>query len=124
MGDCHAMGARAATALAVVALPFAAEPIMEETLFQLMWGARQVLDDAGCALVGGHTSEGEAALVSCPSVPRFVEFHKTASLRLQALLEIHIRMCPSRHVHSHSHLGKVEAMLLLIVEENHYLHPI
>lgn len=36
---------------------------MEEELFQMMAGAAAVLSAAGCALVGGHSSEGpEAAL--------------------------------------------------------------
>jgi selenide, water dikinase len=36
---------------------------MEEELFQMMAGAVAALSAAGCALVGGHSSEGpEAAL--------------------------------------------------------------
>jgi selenide,water dikinase len=39
-------------------VPAAAERLMEEDLFQLLSGARAVLDEAGCALVGGHSGEG------------------------------------------------------------------
>ncbi|MCK7502510.1 MAG: hypothetical protein MZW92_81305 [Comamonadaceae bacterium] len=30
-------------------------------MFQMMAGAVEVLNDAGCALVGGHTGEGKRA---------------------------------------------------------------
>lgn len=39
---------------------------MEEDLFEMMAGAMQVLSDAGCALVGGHSCEGaELSLGFC-----------------------------------------------------------
>ncbi len=63
LGDLWAMGARPHSALALAVVPAAAERLMEEDLFQMLAGARRVLDRAGCALIGGHSGEGpEAAL--------------------------------------------------------------
>jgi selenide,water dikinase len=63
LGDVWAMGARPHSALALAVVPAAAERLMEEDLFQMLSGARNVLDHAGCALIGGHSGEGpEAAL--------------------------------------------------------------
>lgn len=63
LGDVWAMGARPHSALALATVPAAAERLMEEDLFQMLSGARTVLDRAGCALIGGHSGEGpEAAL--------------------------------------------------------------
>lgn len=63
LGDVWAMGAKAHSALALAVVPAAAERLMEEDLFQMLAGARRVLDGAGCALIGGHSGEGpEAAL--------------------------------------------------------------
>ena len=63
LGDVWAMGAKPHSALALAIVPAAAERLMEEDLFQMLSGARRVLDDAGCALIGGHSGEGpEAAL--------------------------------------------------------------
>lgn len=53
------MGAQPATALAMAVIPFGTDRKIEETLFHLMAGALKVLKDAGCALVGGHTCEGD-----------------------------------------------------------------
>lgn len=58
LGDIHAMGADAATATAIVTVPPGLDAQVEDTLFQMMSGAIAVLNDAGCALVGGHTGEG------------------------------------------------------------------
>jgi selenide,water dikinase len=58
LGDVWAMGGQPHSALALAVVPAAAERLMEEDLFQLLAGARAVLDDAGCALVGGHSGEG------------------------------------------------------------------
>jgi selenide, water dikinase len=63
LGDVWAMGARPHSALALAVVPAAAERLMEEDLFQMLAGARFVLDAAGCGLIGGHSGEGpEAAL--------------------------------------------------------------
>jgi selenide,water dikinase len=63
LGDIWAMGAAPHSALALAVVPAAAERLMEEDLFQMLAGARRVLDQAGCALIGGHSGEGpEAAL--------------------------------------------------------------
>ena len=63
LGDVWAMGARPHSALALAVVPAAAERLMEEDLFQMLSGARSVLDRSGCELIGGHSGEGpEAAL--------------------------------------------------------------
>ncbi|MGF1603918.1 MAG: selenide, water dikinase SelD [Thermosynechococcaceae cyanobacterium] len=58
LSDLFAMGATPQTALALASLPYASDTKLEETLFQLLSGATQVLHEAGAALVGGHTTEG------------------------------------------------------------------
>jgi selenide,water dikinase len=63
LGDVWAMGAQPHSALALAVVPAAAERLMEEDLFQMLSGARRILDQAGAALIGGHSGEGpEAAL--------------------------------------------------------------
>jgi selenide,water dikinase len=52
------MGAEAQSATAVATVPPGLEAKVEDTVYQMMAGAVAVLNEAGCALVGGHTGEG------------------------------------------------------------------
>jgi hypothetical protein len=52
------MGGEPQTALAIATVPSGLEAKIEADLMLMMGGANEVLRDAGCALVGGHTSEG------------------------------------------------------------------
>lgn len=58
LGDLYAMGAEPRTALAIVTLPHGPEDKLASDLAAMMQGANEILADAGCALVGGHTGEG------------------------------------------------------------------
>ncbi len=70
LSDLFAMGATPQTVLALASLPYASDAKLEETLFQLLSGATQVLHEAGALLVGGHTTEGNelAFGLSCNGV--------------------------------------------------------
>ncbi len=60
------MGASPQSALAIVGVPFAGDVQVEEDVRAMLQGALSVLEPAGCALVGGHTSEvSELCLGTC-----------------------------------------------------------
>jgi selenide, water dikinase len=59
LGDIWAMGGQAQTATAVCTVPPGMDAKVEDVLFQMMTGALEVLNEANCSLVGGHTGEGK-----------------------------------------------------------------
>ena len=58
LNDLFAMGADPKFALAIATVPLMADSMMEDDLFQMMSGARDVFASHGVDLVGGHSAEG------------------------------------------------------------------
>jgi selenide, water dikinase len=58
LSDLFAMGAAPHSALAAALVPFAAEAVTEETLYQMLSGTLRELAAAGAVLLGGHSAEG------------------------------------------------------------------
>lgn len=58
LGDIYAMGATPSSALVAVTLPYADDAKIEADLELLLRGALVTFDEAGVALIGGHTGEG------------------------------------------------------------------
>jgi len=59
LGDIFAMGATPQTASAILTLPPGLHQQLAEQLLHIMSGAVEVLNAAGCSLVGGHSGEGQ-----------------------------------------------------------------
>ncbi len=59
LGDIWAMGGEAQSCTAICTVPPGMDSKVEDVLLQMMTGALEVLNDANCALVGGHTGEGK-----------------------------------------------------------------
>jgi selenide, water dikinase len=59
LGDIWAMGGQAQSATAICTVPPGMDSKIEDVLFQMMTGALEVLNEADCSLVGGHTGEGK-----------------------------------------------------------------
>jgi len=59
LGDIFAMGADPQSATAIATLPAGLPEKTEASLRQMMTGAVEVLNEANCALIGGHTAEGQ-----------------------------------------------------------------
>ena len=59
LGDIWAMGGEAQSCTAICTVPPGMDSKVEDVLLQMMTGALEILNDANCALVGGHTGEGK-----------------------------------------------------------------
>ena len=57
LSDLYAMGADPWTALAIASVPYASGVKMRAELSAMLRGASEILQEAGCALVGGHSAE-------------------------------------------------------------------
>jgi len=58
LGDLFAMGAQAQSVLAIATVPYGREKVVEQTLYDTMSGALEVVSKTGAVLAGGHSSEG------------------------------------------------------------------
>lgn len=58
LGDLFAMGAQAQSVLAIATVPYGREQVVEQTLYDVMSGALEMVSKTGAVLTGGHSSEG------------------------------------------------------------------
>eukprot|EP00924_Labyrinthula_sp_SR-Ha-C_P010093 augustus_masked-scaffold_40-processed-gene-1.0-mRNA-1 protein AED:1.00 eAED:1.00 QI:0/-1/0/0/-1/1/1/0/762 len=68
LSDIFAMGGKSnvkpISALAMCLMPVASENITEQELYQVLSGCCEVLNEAGCPVVGGHTAEADSSMTS------------------------------------------------------------
>ena len=90
LSDLYAMGASPQTALALVSIPYSAEKIVIETLYQILSGANQVLIKNETSLVGGHTTEGlELAFgLACNGLINADQILRKSSIKIDQILII------------------------------------
>eukprot|EP00386_Alphamonas_edax_P015173 GDKI01046433.1.p1 GENE.GDKI01046433.1~~GDKI01046433.1.p1 ORF type:complete len:486 (+),score=169.53 GDKI01046433.1:77-1459(+) len=62
LSDCFAKGVGPVSAMCVCSVPHGLESKTEEHLVQMLAGACTALKESACALVGGHTCEGDTAM--------------------------------------------------------------
>ena len=58
LGDMFAMGAEPQSVLAIATVPYGREKIVEESLYEVLAGAIEVIEPTGAVLAGGHSAEG------------------------------------------------------------------
>jgi selenide, water dikinase len=80
LGDLWAMGAQAQSCTAVATVPPGLESKVEDVLFQMMSGAIEVLNEAECSLVGGHTGEGKELALGF-AVNGHIDQHERAMIK-------------------------------------------
>ena len=59
LSDLFAMGVMPHSVMAIATLPHGSSTKLEETLYLLLAGVLQILQDTGATLIGGHTVEGD-----------------------------------------------------------------